>query len=29
MKVRKPRSSWTTHLMTPTDDLFGELKSLR
>jgi hypothetical protein len=28
-RVRKPRSSWTTHLMTPTSDLFGEFKSLR
>jgi hypothetical protein len=28
MRVRKPRLSWTTQL-TPTDDLFGEFKSLR
>jgi hypothetical protein len=28
MRVRKPRSSWTTQL-TPIGDLFGEFKSLR
>jgi hypothetical protein len=28
-RVRKSRLSWTIHLMTPTDNLFGEFKSLR
>jgi hypothetical protein len=28
-RMRKSRSSWTTQLMIPTGDLFGEFKSLR
>jgi hypothetical protein len=28
-RVRKPWSSWTTHLITPTGDLFKEFKRLR